>query len=101
MNSRNFALVLLPISLLAGCLKVTQTENQKAPVTVALSINSGAEFTNTDAVVLTIAANDATEMYVTNTAGCGSGGFWEGYGVTKGWLLSAQPNTSQAYTNAS
>ncbi len=56
------------------------------PTDVGLTIAGGVEYVNSLSVALALVATGATEMYVTNTMGCGSGGAWEPYG-NRSWLL--------------
>ncbi|NBR25522.1 MAG: hypothetical protein EBU08_17445, partial [Micrococcales bacterium] len=70
-----------------------------APTSPSLIINSGASYTNTSVVALSLSATDSPfEMYVTNTAGCGSGGAWESYSTSKtDWTLSQSNATATVY----
>ncbi len=75
------------------------TYDATAPSSPSVSINSGATYTTTTLVDLTISATGSpTEMYVTNTAGCGSGGTWEAYSTSKtAWVLSQTNHTATVY----
>lgn len=68
------------------------------PVANSIAINSGASYTNTLLVNLTLSATDATSMYVTNTAGCLTGGTWESYSTSKSsWSLSGSNSSQSVY----
>jgi len=86
--------------------------NPPTDVSVAFSTT----YTTSASVSLTLAATHAYQMYVTNAAGCGSGGSWETYATSKsGWTLSpdayhfatvyvkyrSEGNTESACVNAS
>lgn len=60
-----------------------------APVELSptLTINSGALKTSSQTVTLTLGANSATDMLITQTADCG-GGSWEPFAATKSWSLA-------------
>ena len=72
-------------------------KDMQGPTGLSISINSGAIGTNTTAVSLGLAATDATEMYITNTLGCGSGGAWESFSSTKAWTLTKTNSASPVY----
>ena len=63
----------------------------------SISINSGAAYTNSAAVTLSIAATGASEMYVTNTSGCSEGGTWEIFSASKSWTLTSLNSVSRVY----
>ncbi len=67
------------------------------PGSPAISIQGGASYTGTTGVTLTLSATGATDMYITNTSGCGSGGSWETYGVSKPWTLGQTNGTATVY----
>ena len=76
----------------------TYTFDSDPPQSTSISINSAATDTNTSSVTLTLAATGATSMYVSNTAGCGSGGSWETYATSKtGWSLAQNNTTATVY----
>jgi hypothetical protein len=54
----------------------------------SISINNGASATSSTEVSLSIAALNATEMYLTNEAECTSGGSWASFQTTRSWTLS-------------
>ncbi|MBS1961629.1 MAG: hypothetical protein JST04_05405 [Bdellovibrionales bacterium] len=70
-----------------------------APVSGAsLQISAGATYTTSSTVALTLNAIGATEMYVTNTAGCASGGSWEPYSSARpSWALGQMNMTATVY----
>ena len=60
-------------------------------------INKDAPFTNSQSVELDLDDHGASEMYVTNAAGCASGGQWEPYTATKAWLLAGLNQQTTVY----
>lgn len=99
-----------------GCgdlsLLVEQNDNEKSneashlidketPTSPTISIDSDASTTRLSTVTLTLGATDntaVTDMYVTNTPGCGDGGSWESYATSKsGWTLTTLNATSSVY----
>ncbi|NBV49841.1 hypothetical protein EBR78_01330 [bacterium] len=62
-------------------------------------INSNQLQTNNREVTLSLSASylKATEMYITHTAGCGSGGQWEPYALRKKWSLTTGEGTKTVY----
>lgn len=73
------------------------TKDSLSPAASSLSIASAAPYTNTLAVSLALSASSADEMYVTNVAGCGSGGSWETYVPSKSWTLGQSNATATVY----
>ena len=68
------------------------------PTSPTISIAGGASHTNLSSVSLGLGAVEATEMYITNTAGCGSGGAWEIYSSSKlSWPLAQSNATATIY----
>jgi hypothetical protein len=65
----------------------------------SISIAAGAAYTNSSTVALTLSsANYTSQMYITNTAGCASGGAWEAYATSKaGWSLGQSNATATVY----
>jgi hypothetical protein len=60
---------------------------------VGLVINNNDVYTNDSSVNLTLSANNADEVYVTNSPNCLDGGAWEPFASNKNWTLS-QTNSS-------
>lgn len=59
------------------------------PSNTSLLIDGGAAYTSSGTVTLTLGASGASEMYITNTAGCAAGGSWQAYAATRaGWALA-------------
>ena len=81
----------------SACINDTITHNNTAPASTSISINSAAVYTNSTAATLTLAATGATDMYITNTAGCASGGTYETYATTKSWTLGQTKATATVY----
>ncbi|MBQ45964.1 MAG: hypothetical protein CMP10_00465, partial [Zetaproteobacteria bacterium] len=71
--------------------------DNEAPTGTSISIASGNSHTNNTSLTLTLAANDVAEMYVTNTAGCESGGSWEDFATTRAWTLAQSNTTASVY----
>lgn len=63
----------------------------------SIKINSGDTLVSTTAVNLTLAAENAAQQYVTNVAGCASGGTWENFNATKLWTLGQTNVTATVY----
>ena len=77
---------------------VDLTKDTTGPAPSVMTINGGAARTNSLSVTLAPAASaDATEMYITNTAGCGSGGTWETFADSKAWDLATPNATNSVY----
>lgn len=53
--------------------------------------------TNSTSVKLTLSALYATQMYITNTSGCASGGSYESYASTKNWSLTSGDGDKVVY----
>ena len=79
------------------CVSDSITHDDSAPSGGTISINGAATQTNSTSVTLTLSATDANEMYVTNTAGCGSGGTWQGYATSQAWILGQTNGTATVY----
>lgn len=62
-------------------------------------INSNQKGAESSEVTLTLSASylKATEMYLTNTAGCNAGGSWEPYALSKRWFLTAGSGNKTVY----
>lgn len=60
-------------------------------------INRGDEFTQSKAVWLDIAADGASEMYVTNDPSCSSGGDWESLKPLVPWSLERENSSTSVY----
>lgn len=67
------------------------------PSVEAISINNDAATTTSTLVTLTLAASGKSQMYVTDTSGCGGGGNWEPYGTSKAWTLGQINGTATVY----
>jgi alpha-tubulin suppressor-like RCC1 family protein len=67
------------------------------PTITSVALNAGAATTNSLSVTLNMNVTGATQMYVTNTAGCGSGGSWETYSTSKAWTLPSANTTNTVY----
>lgn len=80
-----------------GVSDTSQTVDTTPPTNTSISIDAGAVSTNSTSVSLILSATEATEMYVTNTSGCGSGGSWEAYATSKAWTLAQTNGTATVY----
>ncbi len=81
----------------SACIPTSIIHDNTAPNPGAIAINSGAGMTASVAVSLSFNANDAISMYITNTAGCNTGGGWENYGTTKSWTLGQTNGVATVY----
>lgn len=79
------------------CVLPPGSKIKTAPVATSIAIKSGDPFTNSSSVSLTLSAVNASSMYITNTAGCGSGGTWENYATTKAWTLGQTNGIARVY----
>lgn len=68
-----------------------------SPTDASILIGDGVMIPTTPAVVLTLEALDATQMYITNTAGCATGGVLEAYNTAKNWTLEPVGSTATVY----
>jgi hypothetical protein len=75
-----------------------------APASASVIINNNNEYTNSTspyAVTLTLYSSDAdsgiTQMYITDSSGCSTGGAWETYATTKSWNLNQNNTTAAVY----
>ena len=81
-----------------GPLSTTVTKNTSFPTGNNIVIAGGASYTTTSTVNLTLISGGASEMYITNSAGCGSGGTWETMSANKsGWILGQTNTTATVY----
>lgn len=58
------------------------------PTNISVIIAAGATTTNTSSVTLTLAATNASQMMISNTADF-SGGVWETFATSKAWTLTS------------
>jgi len=77
--------------------QLSRTYDTTPPSSPTVLINSDATYSDVVASTLTLSAGDASEMYVSNTAGCATGGAWEAYGTTKAWILGQENGTATVY----
>lgn len=64
-------------------------------------INNGADFTNSDAVTLTISHISAEQMYVTNDPTCETGGSWQSVASSLPWTLASKNSSVGVYVKFS
>ena len=79
------------------CIDSNIIHDNRAPSDTNISINGGNGSTNETDVILNLLANGASEMYITNTAGCMANGIWESNKSTKNWTLAQTNNTATVY----
>lgn len=99
-NAGNDATLTLPTIGAAGSLSANQNIvlDTTAPTSSSISINGGAPYTSSTTTPLTLASTDASSMYITNIAGCGSGGTYEAYATSKAtWNLTTSNATNTVY----
>jgi hypothetical protein len=77
--------------------QLSRTYDSTPPTSPSVVINSNASYTSTTAATLTLSAGGASEMYVSNTAGCSTGGTWEAYSTSKSWTLGQTNATATVY----
>lgn len=69
-----------------------------APQSPSISINTGADYTNASTVSLTLEANGAADMYITNTPGCIGNGQWVPYNASyPAWTIEPVGTTATVY----
>ncbi|WP_413586783.1 hypothetical protein [Bdellovibrio sp. HCB274] len=76
------------------------TKETVAPVINSFTINSGAAYTSSLSVTLDIDVTAATEMYVTDSALCLTGGSWETYAASKSRTLATANAVNTVYFKA-
>ena len=67
------------------------------PTSTSILINAGAPAAKSSAVTLTLAATGATQMYITNTPGCTSGGTYQAFAKSKSWTLAQSNSAATVY----
>ena len=80
-----------------SCINSTIIHDNIAPTNASISINGGASYVTTTTVALSLTATGATDMYITNTAGCISDGTWESYATTRSWTIGQTNATATVY----
>ncbi len=73
------------------------TLDTQGPTLGSIDIDSSAVYATVAGVTLTISATGATEMYITETAGCSAGGVWETYNTTKAFTITNLNTTANVY----
>lgn len=81
----------------SACVSATTEVNFIIPPTGTIAINNGAASTTSTSVTLTLNSAAASEMYITNTSGCVSGGAFEAYSTSKNWTLGQASGTATVY----
>lgn len=67
------------------------------PTNTSILINANNTYTTSSNITLTLAASEASEMYVTNTEGCTAGGSWVPYNSSSTWTLDQQNSIATVY----
>ncbi|KYG69501.1 hypothetical protein AZI87_09990 [Bdellovibrio bacteriovorus] len=67
------------------------------PVITSFALNNGNTVTTNNVVTVDMSVTDVTEMYLTEVAGCASGGSWVSYSATASWTLPALNATNTLY----
>lgn len=65
--------------------------------TADFTINNGAPFTSDISVTVQIHSRQAAQMYITNVAGCASGGSWEPVKRERPWVLGQNNTRATVY----
>lgn len=82
----------------APAISRTFTKDTNPPTANSIILNAAATHTNSSSVQLALASTGAAQMYITNTAGCASGGAWENYTTSKSnWTLGQLNATATVY----
>jgi subtilisin family serine protease len=81
----------------SSCISDTIIHDNQAPTSPTIAINSAANYTNSTSVTLSLSSTGASQMYVTNIAGCSAGGSWETYSTSKSWTLGQTNATATVY----
>ena len=68
--------------------------DKTAPTNSSVSINSGASYTTSATVTLTLSSSGATKMCISNTTSCTS---WVDYTTSKSWTLSSGDGNKTVY----
>ncbi len=84
--------LILTVSLLIGCF-VPKVSAQTSP---AITINSGASYTNSTIVALTLASSNATQMRFSNDNSSWSD--WENFTTSKNWTLPTTEGNDTVYS---
>lgn len=79
------------------CVSSTIIHDDIAPTDAAILINNGTSYASTIAVNLSLSVTMGTQMYVTNSPDCTSGGYWESFSPDKQWLLGQNRNMATVY----
>ena len=95
-KTTNSTTTTIPTTTITSTTSTTTTTTLPTGPSVSLNINSGAASTTALTVTVDITASgDSTEMYITNTSGCTSGGAWESVASSKSNWALAGTNSSQ------
>jgi len=80
-----------------ACINDTIIHDNQAPTDGSVSINNGDASTTSTSVTLTLNATGASDMYITNTAGCAADGTLYSYATTQAWTLGQTNGTATVY----
>ena len=78
------------------CIQDSILHDDTAPESPSILIGNS-DFTSANSNLLFLSAVGASEVYITNTSDCSSGGIWETMVSTRTWNLGTQNGTSNVY----
>ena len=81
----------------SSCIDDSATHDSIAPTSPSISISSGATYATSTSVTVDTSATGAAYVYMTNTAGCGSGGTWTSLGASMAWTMAQTNTTATVY----
>lgn len=81
----------------SSCISDSIIFDNAIPSGASISINSDKEATNLLSANLSLTANNTTEMYITNTPNCTSGGTWESFKSEKDWTIDHSMGIATVY----
>lgn len=81
----------------SACISDSITHDDLAPSSPSVTVGSGI-YTSANLNTLFLSATDASEMYITNSSACATGGVWETYATVKSnWSLAQSNSTATVY----
>lgn len=81
----------------SSCINDTIIHDDIPPLSPSINIASSALYTSSVATSLSLGSSDASEMFISNVAGCGSGGSYESFATSKAWTLGQENETATVY----
>ncbi|MEK2690355.1 RCC1 domain-containing protein [Bdellovibrio sp. GT3] len=76
---------------------VITTRYVTVPTITSVALNAGTAATTSLSATFNLNVTDATEMYVTNSATCATGGAWEAFATAKAWTLPSANSSNTVY----